>query len=813
MKKNESRSDIVYKNTTIVAMTHILQILVGFWIRKVFIDTLGIEFLGYNSVFSNILSMLNVADLGIAVAITSFLYQPLAERNEERVATLMYIYKKIYQVIGALVSVFGIIISFFLQILIPDAGISYKFLLVLYYINLVGVVSTYYLAYNRTLIIANQQTYITALVDTFLFFLISALQAIALIFFTNYILYLVLNISKNIIANIVLTIKVRKEYPYLTDKVNKSYLSEYKFRIVQYVKDLFISKIGAYVFYSTDNVIISIIKGSLLTGFLANYTLVTSQVQTLVTQMLSSIQATLGQYLNTEKDKEKQKRVIDGYLFANFLLGSFCCLCISFLIQPFIGLIFGQEYTLYKTTSILLGINLMLTILIQLPAQIFVVYKLYKYDKPIICVSATLNIVVSAILVKFCGIDGALIGTTFTSLIYLYSRLHVIASKVYGESSKRYVLSLNKYYVCMLITYFLIYRSISLVSINSQWGEFITIAVITGFESIIAPVALLSKNREFEFLLKKFTPKKITNKISLEKIQNCFNIIRIFVIVIVLLLFAQIVYSTGRDVYSYIEIKALQNEQMQVDDQNQPYFHFSVDDTIMLFQDLTQKQMIYNSIFDNQTLHFIKKIHDKYGLVVTFYCYYKNDNFDLSQATSNFAEEFKENSDWLKFGFHAWDSKTTYQNLSSEEAAHEYTLVIDELERICGGKESIDRTVRLSRYEGSENVIKALSNLETGLTGLYTADDNRDSYFLSTNEESIVRKNGCAFIENMNFIQTDVRLEHITDIKQEYEKLGQDKQFIVFTHEYYMADQDIQKRLATLCDYAVRKNYVFRFTS
>lgn len=100
MLTKRSRTKVVYMNSLVTLLGQIVQIILGFIIRKLFINSLGVIYLGYNSVFLNLLQMLNLADLGIGIAITSFLYKPLALGNQKQVAALMYMYKRIYQILG-----------------------------------------------------------------------------------------------------------------------------------------------------------------------------------------------------------------------------------------------------------------------------------------------------------------------------------------------------------------------------------------------------------------------------------------------------------------------------------------------------------------------------------------------------------------------------------------------------------------------------------------------------------------------------------------------------------------------------------------
>lgn len=508
MDGKSSKIKFIYINTMTVLITQIVNIILGFVIRKTFVEKLGVSYLGYNSVFSNILSMLSLTELGVGVAIVSFLYKPIAENDTEHITALMYIYKQVYKVLGIIIAIIGITISFFLQVFIQDATEGIGYLRMLFYINLAGAVSSYYMGYQRTLLIADQKTYVTSMIDTILYMISSIIQLILLLVIPNYVIFLCINICKNVLSNVIVYFNCTKNYKFLKNPVNNSIVNEYKDKIKNYVREVFVSKIGSYVFYSTDNLIISAFKGSLLTGFLSNYTMVINIVHNIVSQILYSIQATFGIFINSETDIGKQKSMVNNYLFANYFIGNFCMVCIIFLIQPFIQLYFGERFLLNDSTVMLLGINLLFMIIIQLPAQLFVIYKLFKYDQYIIMASASLNIIISIILVRKIGIDGTLIGTVITSLIYLYSRLIIVSKKIYSSSIKIYFKKLLYYYCVSAIT-------IILTGLMTSWireisiKTFIIKMIIVGLASILIPVVLFIRTKELNFLFDKLVLNKI----------------------------------------------------------------------------------------------------------------------------------------------------------------------------------------------------------------------------------------------------------------------------------------------------------------
>ena len=693
-----SRTKIVYINSSVTLISQIFQVILGFVIRKLFIDYLGVEYLGYNSVFANILQMLNLADMGIGVAITSYLYKPLAENNLDRISAIMKIYKNIYSILGLIVFGVGLIISINLNILIPDATCSIGYLRLLFYINLIGTVSTYFLAYKRTLLIADQKSYIANIVDTSVYFVISILQLISLIIFPNYIIYLSLNIAKNIISNILISLNVNKNYSFINNNADLNLINEYRPQIIQYVKDVFVSRIGAVIYYSTDNIILSVIKGSLLTGYLSNYTLITGQLNTVVNQVLSSVQATFGNFISVTNSNEEKMKMTNNYFCVNFCIGNFCMLCFSLLAQPFIKLFFGEAMLLDLSTAIWLGVNLLLTFLIQLPSQVFVIYKLFRYDRPIIIVSATLNIIISIILVNIFGINGVLIGTFLTSLIYLFSRFYIIAKYVYNVRYFDYVKRIFYYGLISIFTFLILYfATTNLNGTGVIW--FAIKAVIVGLLAVFCTALFLAFTKEFGFLKKKLLPEKI------RKYANKW----VIAIVCILIIGISVILGRYTNKLDFIESgnKTYIRTDSYVEDLNtgKNIFSLSFDDTILIFEDIDNNN--YDSVFENSILNWYKELHDKYGVVISCYVYYEDKDFNLTQFSDKYKAEFIANSDWLRFGFHTLNA---YKDYKDGEIINDYTKVVKELERIVGSQ-TIDNVIRLQMFKGSYEEIKNYHNL------------------------------------------------------------------------------------------------------
>ena len=616
-----------------------------------------------------------------------------------------------------------------------------------------------------------------------------------------------LNIAKNIISNILISLNVNKNYSFINNNADLNLINEYRPQIIQYVKDVFVSRIGAVIYYSTDNIILSVIKGSLLTGYLSNYTLITGQLNTVVNQVLSSVQATFGNFISVTNSNEEKMKMTNNYFCVNFCIGNFCMLCFSLLAQPFIKLFFGEAMLLDLSTAIWLGVNLLLTFLIQLPSQVFVIYKLFRYDRPIIIVSATLNIIISIILVNILGINGVLIGTFLTSLIYLFSRFYIIAKYVYNVRYFDYVKRIFYYGLISIFTFLILYfATMNLNGTGVIWFAIKT--VIVGLLAVFCTALFLAFTKEFEFLKNKLLPKKI------RKYANKWVIAIVCILIIVISVILGGGYTNKLD---FIETgnKSYIRTDSYVEDLNtgKNIFSLSFDDTILIFEDINENK--YESVFENSTLNWYKELHDKYGVVISCYVYYEDNDFNLTQISDKYKSEFIANSDWLRFGFHTLNSNTNYKD---GEIINDYTKTVKELERIVGGQ-TIDNVIRLQMFQGSYEEIKKLSQLnEQPVKGLYTADDNRQSYYLSYDNNYYIYNHDELYDNetNLYFFSTDFRTEYVNNIDLKLKELSNNSwrnqlgDLVVFSHEWALGMEN-RKKLEKVCRYAYNKGYNFEF--
>lgn len=226
-------------------------------------------------------------------------------------------------------------------------------------------------------------------------------------------------------------------------------------------------------------------------------------------------------------------------------------------------------------------------------------------------------------------------------------------------------------------------------------------------------------------------------------------------------------------------------------------YHFSIDDTLWIFKDITENK--YASIFENRILLWAKEMHEKYDVGFSFYVWYDAwYNFNLGMSTDRFRSEFEENSHWMKFAFHGFgfgdnNKDRTYEK-NDNQMVEDYYLVTNKLLDIMG-ETNIDRVIRVTNFSGNKTSIKRLVDSRQ-IKGLLCAEDaERKSYYLSSRSINRLQKKGFIYdlIVDVAFYKTSVRVESVENIDETIRQINEMKRnlqpIIVFTHEWALLEK------------------------
>jgi O-antigen/teichoic acid export membrane protein len=401
------------KNISVAIFGQIFGILITFIARIVFVKTLPTEYLGINGLFTNILSILSLADLGISSAIVFSLYKPLADKDETKIKALMRFYSKAYKIVGVIVLLLGLLIYPFLDFIIKDKQ-EINNIGIFYLLFLANSVISYFYAYKRTIIIADQKNYIATIYRYSCFFILNIVQIILLLLTKNFLFFLLAQITFTLVENVLVSKRADKLYPFIKnnhEKLDK----ETKGVILKNIWALSYHRVGGILVSSTDNIIISSMVGLYYVGLYSNYILITMAVSMVIGQIFASLASSVGN-LNAVESKAKSFSIFNTIQFVNFWMLYFSSICLIVLLNPFISIWIGREYLLDFSTVLFIVINFFVTGMRKTVLIFKDSFGLFWHDRYKSIIEAIINLIASLILAKQFGMVGVLIGTFISTM-------------------------------------------------------------------------------------------------------------------------------------------------------------------------------------------------------------------------------------------------------------------------------------------------------------------------------------------------------------------------------------------------------------
>ena len=429
----------------------IVKTFMTFVVRTFFINILGQTYLGVNGLLTNIISMLSLAELGVGTAINFSLYKPLAENNKKKISELMTFYKNAYRIIALIIFIIGIIVFFFLDIIIKDSE-NIESLNIIYFLFLANTVFTYLISYKETLINADQKAYKLSKINFVFMILVNIIQIITLVVTKNFVFYLLVQIVITYIQKVFINRYITLQYKEIDfkckEKLEKSDLKQ----ISTNIKAMFFHKIGDYCINGTDNIIISSFIGIGTVGIYSNYLTIINMLNNFINIIYNGITASLGNLIVTE-NKEKQYKIFKQIDFIGFLIYSTCSVGLLNLINPFITLWVGQEYVFNMEIVIAIVINFFITGMRIPSTTIKNAAGLYKQDRFTPIIQSVINLITSIILVKTIGLLGVILGTIISGIsIPCWQRPYILYHYIFKRSTKEYIRIYIKYLITLLLS-------------------------------------------------------------------------------------------------------------------------------------------------------------------------------------------------------------------------------------------------------------------------------------------------------------------------------------------------------------------------
>ena len=476
MKK--SRTDYATLNTSIALAIQPFQALSGFVSRTIFLNILGVTYLGLNNYLSSLVSMLSLAELGIGGAMTYALYGPLAREEHAKINAFMILFKKLYRMIGTGIFLIGVILALFLPYIIKDYPINREVYLI-YFLFVFNSASSYFFSYKRTLLYVDQRNYVMTSIDFSLYVLRILLQIVVLFFTKNFVIYLLVGIFMNILGNLIMSSIVDKMYDYLFNEEVSSITQEEKSKFIKNIKGNIVGRIGETIVFQTDSLLMGAYISLTAIGLYGNYIFVLGFLSLLVSTTINPVTASIGNLIHSEDTTLLAKlNFIKKFQFIVFSMVYLLSMGFLIFINPFITIWLGKDYLYNTGVVILIVVNFFLANY-RRPALILIsVYGLsYEQNKKTL-VEIILNIVFSLyyLIVLDLGVAGILLGTVCSTVLTCIWYEPYSAFK-YGikSSAKDYFQTMFKHFTVFTIS--IIFVILLEVFVFSKQDLIITIVI------------------------------------------------------------------------------------------------------------------------------------------------------------------------------------------------------------------------------------------------------------------------------------------------------------------------------------------------
>lgn len=492
------RTLLTLKNTYWGIISQVIILLIGFITRKIFLITLGTSYLGLNSLFTNVISLISLAELGISGAIIYHLYKPFKNNDKIEIAKLMNLYKDTYRIIAGSITIIGISFIPFIEYVINDSTFTIVYTRLIFCIFLFDTVVSYFFSYKRSIIFVDQKNYIILVCDTTFRILIAGVNIVVLVLTNNFIIYLLSSVALKLLNNFAIAIIADKKYPYIKSKEKLE--QEKRKEIFINIKDIFINKLSWTITSATDNLIISIYFNLSTIGLIANYNLIILSLQTFVTKILESSQASVGNLL-VQGTSNHIYIVLKRLNLLAFFVASLCGVCLFVLINPFISIWIGQEYLVEKTLVAILICNFFLFV-VRLPLwQMMGVSGLFKQEKNIALIGTGINLVISLGLVRYVGLSGVFLGTLISILVQIILKIPLFFNEFLKIKPREYFYELLRFVVLFLIETLIAYYISSFIQIENLYLKLIVLLFICLCVPIFINYLVFKNTDEFKYLI------------------------------------------------------------------------------------------------------------------------------------------------------------------------------------------------------------------------------------------------------------------------------------------------------------------------
>ena len=492
------RTEKSIQNFKFTLIAQIVTILVSFVTRTCLVRILGIEAVSLNGLFTQVISAISLAEMGVGTAIVYNLYKPLAEGDHEKVSQLMNLFRTAYWIIAAATVVIGIILIPWLPYLITDISSDISYIRIVYLMFIFQSAVSYLFSYKIALMQADQNGYIYTRIYTIFKLVGTALILIILVISKEYLVFLGANILLTIVTDLYASNVAQRKYPYIDKRAKLP--KEERSQIFSNIRNLFIMQFAGRVVDSTDNILISSMISTILVGLYSNYMVVIGVFKQLSDRLMAATAPSMGNLFVTD-DTDSKERNLFRLTFIFYIFASIATIGIYSCIQPFIKLWLGEEYLLDMSVVFVLCFLYFVAIIFEPLKNAMFLTGYFAIGRNISFISAMTNLIVSVILGRKIGLIGIFIGTMTTYVIEIITKTYYLFKRYLKRSPKQYVFLWIRMTLVFLAEIWIIHI-INNKLILSTLPAFLIMGILSVLITVIAVTLVFFRTDYYEYVVR-----------------------------------------------------------------------------------------------------------------------------------------------------------------------------------------------------------------------------------------------------------------------------------------------------------------------
>ncbi len=448
---NSNRVLNTIRNTKWGILEKVITLICPFIVRTALIYRLGAEFSGISSLFTSVLAVLNLSELGFSNAIIFHMYKPISENNDEKICALLNLFRKAYLIIGIIILTIGLGITPFIPNLINGnvpIGINIYLIYIIFLIN--SVIGYFMFSYKISVLSAHQREDVISRNLLYYNVLLCLVQCLIIYISKNYYYFVIMIPICTIVLNILNNRSVKKLYPTLFPKGKID--SQEKNALIKELYGLVIWKIGGASRNSFDSMFISYFLGLVYVTMYDNYFQILNGVNTIIAVLCTSITAGIGTKIASKSVQENYED-FKKFHFLYMWIAGWCTVCIFCMMQPFMRIWMGDGLLLPHGIVFLFCYYFFMMNKGNINSVYYHAAGLWWNGRYRSLVEIVLNVILNYVLGKRYGLFGIILATIISfSVVNIYGASVVFTKYFKNKKYALYILENLYFLLCISLT-------------------------------------------------------------------------------------------------------------------------------------------------------------------------------------------------------------------------------------------------------------------------------------------------------------------------------------------------------------------------